>query len=40
MGGDGTQLHSLRQTLEIAIMIEGQSGLMWQRWQALACAVE
>lgn len=26
--------------LEIAIMIEGQSGLNWQRWQKLACAVE
>src|SRR5437879_9133966 len=26
--------------LEVAIMVEGQSGLTWARWQALACAVE
>jgi F420-dependent oxidoreductase-like protein len=26
--------------LEIAIMVEGQSGLTWERWQRLACAVE
>jgi len=26
--------------LEIAIMVEGQSGLNWPRWQALALAVE
>ena len=26
--------------LEIAIMIEGQDGLTWQRWGAIARAVE
>lgn len=26
--------------LEIAIMIEGQNGLTWPRWQRIACAVE
>ncbi len=26
--------------LEIAIMIEGQNGLTWPRWQRLAAAVE
>jgi hypothetical protein len=29
-----------RRMLEIAIMVEGQSGLNWPRWQALAGAVE
>jgi F420-dependent oxidoreductase-like protein len=31
---------SLRDTLDIAIMLEGQSGLNWDRWPRLACAVE
>jgi F420-dependent oxidoreductase-like protein len=26
--------------LDVAIMVEGQSGLNWERWQRLACAVE
>jgi hypothetical protein len=26
--------------LEIAIMIEGQNGLNWPRWQKIAAAVE
>ncbi len=27
-------------TMEIAIMIEGQNGLNWTRWQRLVAAVE
>ena len=26
--------------LEIAIMVEGQNGLTWRRWQNIAAAVE
>jgi len=27
-------------TIEVAIMIEGQNGLTWPRWQRIAHAVE
>ena len=30
----------MTQRLEVAIMIEGQNGLTWSRWQKIATAVE